>query len=72
MRLSDILTVGFMGKGLLDLHGFLSRLLLKSKYMPTKTELLGFSPQANYTDRAKLVPTFADREGVACSAQRIR
>jgi hypothetical protein len=29
-----------------------------------------FSPQANYTDRAKLVPNFADR-GVAWSAQRI-
>jgi hypothetical protein len=28
----------------------------------TKTKLCGFSPQANYTDRAaKLVPTFADR-----------
>jgi hypothetical protein len=31
---------------------------------------VAFSPQANYTDRAKLVPTFADG-GVAWSAQRI-
>jgi hypothetical protein len=27
----------------------------------TKTKLRGLSPWANYTDRAKLVPTFANR-----------
>jgi hypothetical protein len=46
------------------------------KVFATKTrrgslnKVRGLSPRAMYTDRAKLVPTFADR-GVAWSGQRI-
>jgi hypothetical protein len=54
----------------------IQRQIIGGKYFLNNSVV--FSPQANYTDReidrrllAKLVPTFADREGVAWSAQRI-
>jgi hypothetical protein len=53
-------------KGLETLYIYI-RVYLKTRPILKETKLSGFSPQANYTDRAtarlsaKLVPTFADR-----------